>query len=127
MHALAGKTILLHDLGRTLRTTSINGNHTFEIRMPQVVSLDGGKLGIDRSTGGDLDEADRRNRRQDRFDPVDAGLDVQRTWSCDEPGDSSRGDERGNAPAHLHSRLEEVLPNVGQASVVTAGWCIGII
>src|SRR5438309_5733527 len=117
MHTLGSKTVLLHNLTHALGATCVNGNHAFEIRVPQVVSFDAGKLIIDCGTGGDLREADRRYCRQNRFDAVYSGLDVQRTGSRDEPGDLSRGDERRNALAHLHTGREEVLPDVSQASI----------
>src|SRR5438128_7906392 len=127
MHAFGGKPIFFHNLAHTLSAARVNGDHSFEILMAQVVSLDTGKLVIYLRTCGDLDEVDRRNARQGRFDPVNAGLNVRRARCRDEPGNMPRGDERGNTLAHLYPGLEEVLPNVSQATVRAASRDISVV
>src|SRR5579885_2418736 len=126
MHPFGGQVVLLHDLADALCASGIDCEHPFQVLMAQIVRLDAREFLVHRGAGGNLHKVDGRARSLDRLlRAIDTRLNVQRPRRRNEAHDIPATDKLDDALPHLNPGLEEVLPDIGHAGILTAIRSIG--
>ena len=111
-----------------LGAAGIDREHAFHVLVAEIEGFDLRQFLVHRRAGGDLLGVDLLAGLLDRGDrAIEPRLDVELARRGDEQRDEAGVHQRGDALAHLVAGLVEVLADIGEPLVATAGGRVGVV